>query len=174
MSVSWEAGSLFIFFFSNSHLLFFFASESPLSLFFRDFARRRKCRPLLERIMTRAVRWSFWRRPQGSKKFPLASEPPASARIGETAPHQVRRRETVCVHICVCLCMRVCVCVFIDHGSKAKKTSLQMCPLCCGPGEGPQSKQGDFGLFSRLLFTIPVFLHFCVQVQGPMSSSSAV
>lgn len=42
-------------------LVSFYFSLSPpfFPLFCRDLARRRRCRPLLERIMTRAVRWSF-------------------------------------------------------------------------------------------------------------------
>lgn len=113
----------FSFSLSFPHFLLFL-SESPLSSFIRDLASWRKCRPLLERIMTRAARWSFWGRRQGWTKSRLASEPPASARIMNNVPRQVR--ETVCV----------CVCVYCAEGWRNHAVHIlgAVTPLCSGPG----------------------------------------
>lgn len=87
------------FYFSLSSHFLLFLSESPLFSFIRDLASRRKCRPLLVRIMTSAARWSFWRRREVWTKSHLA-EPPASARIMKNVPCQVRERNFVCVLSC--------------------------------------------------------------------------
>lgn len=72
-------------------------SHSPSSPSIRGLATWKKSRPLLVYIMTRAVPWSSWRRPQEWRKAHLASRQCASLDMTKTAPHQV----STCVVVCV-------------------------------------------------------------------------
>ena len=144
LSACWEASLFFLFF--SAFLLFL--SESHLLSSIRDLARQRKCRPLLERIMIRAARWSFWRRRQGWTKSHLASELPASARIMKNIPPQVSERETECVCFCVCVSL---LCRRLKYHLFHKRGVLTL--LCSGPGSYDLFQTGlaQLGLKQALL-----------------------